>query len=189
MQWNQSDYSRNRRAESRAMGRCIRCNKRPALLQRMQCCECQMDSIIQEAFKFDRRRSMPGSTATRNSCYVDQFKPELRKQWRQAIKSKFNGRCFYTGLLIEIGSTAGLDHMLPVSRAATFGPARVFHPDNLVWCHESINRLKGDKTANEFEIWLRHDLPVALATLDAQRAINPAAHQARLRQRASQAVA
>ena len=167
-----SNYARERRAESRATGRCIKCNKRPAILQRAQCCECQMDSIIRESFKFDRKRSIPRATKTRKTCYVDQFKPESRKEWVQIIKSKFNGKCFYTGLLIEIGSTAGLDHVLPVSRAATFGPNRVFHPDNLVWCHDSINKLKGDKTGHEFALWLRYDLPKALATSEFHQTTN-----------------
>tara|TARA_S200002703_G_C3667242_1_gene204851 strand:- start:40 stop:447 length:408 start_codon:yes stop_codon:yes gene_type:complete len=131
-----------------------------------------MDSIIRESFKFDRKRSIPRATKTRKTCYVDQFKPESRKEWVQIIKSKFNGKCFYTGLLIEIGSTAGLDHVLPVSRAATFGPNRVFHPDNLVWCHDSINKLKGDKTGHEFALWLRYDLPKALATSEFHQTTN-----------------
>jgi len=169
-----ANYARKRRAESRATGRCIKCNKQPAMLQRTQCSECQMDSIIRESFKFDRRRLIPGATAIRKTCYVDQFKPKLRKEWLQIIKGKFNNKCFYTGLSIEIGSTAGLDHVIPVSRAAIFGPSRVFHPDNLVWCHDSINKLKGDKTGHEFAIWLRHDLPKALATLEFQQTTNDA---------------
>jgi 5-methylcytosine-specific restriction endonuclease McrA len=126
-----------------------------------------MRSIIKEAFKFDRRRKMPGSTQGRGTCYVEQYRPENRKAFNDAIMNSWDGKCFYTGLPIELGSTAGLDHKLPVSRAATLGPDRVFHPDNLVWCHKSVNMLKGDMTADEFAVWLRTDLPAALASLDA----------------------
>jgi hypothetical protein len=173
MTWNQAEYSKKRRDCCKQLGMCTKCYKRPALVQRKQCAECQMDSVIQEAFKFDRRRKMPGSTAKRGSCYVDQFCIAVRKQWRDDIKNKWTGKCFYTGLQIEIGATAGLDHMLPVSRASAFGPAKVFHPDNLVWCHSSVNILKGDMTADEFYVWLRHDLPMAIASMSSERATHP----------------
>lgn len=124
-----------------------------------------MRSIVRESFKFDRRRKMPGSTAARGSCYVDQFSPDVRKNWTNQVIAKWTGLCFYTGLPIEIGSTAGLDHKLPVARATVFGPSRVFHPDNLVWVHKSVNILKGEMTADEFAMWLRYDLPRALATV------------------------
>jgi hypothetical protein len=56
--------------------------------------------------------------------------------------------------------------MLPVSRAACFGPGKVFHPDNLVWTDKRINMLKSDMTADEFYVWLRNDLPAALSLVD-----------------------
>lgn len=135
------------------------------MIQRLTCRECLMDKQIYESFKFDRARKLKGVTQARSTCYVDQFAPELRRAWVESIKARWTGYCFYSGLPIEIGSTAGLDHMLPVSRASVFGPSRVFHPENLVWTDKKINVLKGEMTADEFYVWLRNDLPAALATV------------------------
>lgn len=162
MSWDQALYSRTKRAEAKAIGLCANCRHSPALLQRTQCASCQMASLIKEAFKYDRKRATRGSAKARGSCYVEQFSLGIRREWVSQIKEKWTGKCFYTGLDIEIGSTAGLDHMIPVSRASVFGPSRVFHPDNLVWCNRGINILKGDRTADEFLWWLRNELPVAM---------------------------
>jgi hypothetical protein len=164
MTFSQTAYSKARRSAAKAAGMCQKCYGQPAIIGRVNCQLCQMRVIIRESFKYDRRRKMPGSTAARGSCYVDQFSASVRKTWTEQILQKWTGRCYYTGLLIEVGSTAGLDHKLPVSRAASFGPTKVFHPDNLVWVHKSVNILKGDMTADEFAVWLRQDLPAALAT-------------------------
>jgi hypothetical protein len=126
-----------------------------------------MLSIIQESFKFDRRRNMPESTAKRGTCYVEQFPPAQRKEIVAAIMAKFNGRCFYTGLPIELGATASLDHKLPVSKAGVYGSARVFSVENMEWCHRAFNNLKGNMTAEEFRAWLRLEL---LPVLQAQYA-------------------
>lgn len=165
MTWDGALYSKAKRAEAKAQGLCVNCRHRPALIKRTQCDRCQMASIIKESFKYDRRRAAKGSTQARGTCYVHYFSPERRPLWVDQVISKWTGRCFYTGLEIEVGATAGLDHMIPVSRADTFGPAKVYHPDNLVWCHKSINILKGDKTADEFTWWLRHELPAAIASV------------------------
>lgn len=163
MTFSQADWRRHRRQKLKTAGVCTKCWQRPALINRVQCKQCQMDSVIRESFKFDRKRNRNGATKARGTCYVEQFSPSVRRQWRNQIVAKWTGKCHYTGLAIEIGATAGLDHMLPISRAHVFGPCKVYHPDNLVWCHKSINLLKGDRTADEFSDWLRHDLPRAIA--------------------------
>jgi hypothetical protein len=157
---------RVKREEARKAGICIQCLSSPSLIQRFCCRECLMSRIIGESFKFDRKRKMKGLTELRGTCYVDQFGQANRKKWIEAVKAKWTGFCYYSGLPIEIGSTAGLDHMLPVSRAAVFGPSKVFHPDNLVWTDRRINMLKSDMTADEFHFWLRNDLPAALSLVD-----------------------
>lgn len=157
---------RARRENAKKQGLCGNCLVKPAVMRRTHCGDCLMNRLISEAFKFDRQRKFEGMTERRGTCYVDQFSSHVRKQWIEIVKAKWTGRCFYSGLPIEIGSTAGLDHMFPVSRAASFGPSKVFHPDNLVWTAKGINRLKGDMTADEFHVWLRKDLPAALATVD-----------------------
>jgi 5-methylcytosine-specific restriction endonuclease McrA len=158
MTWDGAAYARGKRAEAKAKGLCANCRHRPAMVQRTQCETCQMASLVKEAFKYDRTRSRQGSTQARGSCYVSQFSPEVRKAWVERVIAKWTGRCSYSGLSIEMGSTASLDHQLPVSRAAAFGPSKVYHPDNLVWCHKDINVLKGDRTADEFVWWLKHEL-------------------------------
>jgi len=145
---------RDKRQEAKSLGLCANCFCAPALLHRQRCQPCQMKAIIKEAFKFDRKRQLLGSTGARGSCYVPQYSPQVRKEWTGAILEKWNGQCFYTGLQIEIGSTAGLSFKLPASRADACGPSAVFHPDNLVWCHQGIALLKGNMTATKFESWL-----------------------------------
>jgi hypothetical protein len=44
-----------------------------------------MKAIIKEAFKFDRKRQLLGSTEARGSCYVPQYTPQVRKKWTAAI--------------------------------------------------------------------------------------------------------
>jgi 5-methylcytosine-specific restriction endonuclease McrA len=165
MSFVQADWRKDRRAQLKSAGVCSKCWQRPALIGRVQCAQCQMDSLIRENFKFDRKRNRNGATKARGTCYVDQFAQSVRRTWIDQIIAKWTGKCHYTGLEIEIGSTAGIDHMLPVSRACVFGPSKVYHPDNLVWCHKSINLLKGDRTADEFAYWLQNDLPVAMASV------------------------
>jgi 5-methylcytosine-specific restriction endonuclease McrA len=150
MSFSQADWRRDRRAQLKAAGICSKCWQRPALIGRVQCTQCQMHSVIRENFKFDRKRNRNGATKARGTCYVEQFAPAVRRSWIDQIVTKWTGKCH-------------LDHMLPVSRASVFGPSKVYHPDNLVWCHKSINLLKGDRTADEFAHWLRHDLPAAIA--------------------------
>lgn len=145
---------RERRQKAKQQGLCSNCFSRPALFQRQRCQLCQMKAIIKEAFKFDRGRQMLGSTNARGSCYVPQYNPLVRREWTAEIIGKWDSRCFYTGLQIEIGSTAGLNFKLPASRADEFGPSIVFHPQNLVWCHQGIALLKGNMTATKFKSWL-----------------------------------
>lgn len=146
-----------KRKQAIAAGFCQDCTIRPATLRRRSCEQCLMKAIIKGAFKFQRGRANKEATAARGGCYVDQFRPNIRSQWCNEILSRYNGKCFYTGIDISVGSTAGLDHMIPVSRVLTYGPAKVFCPENLVWCHKSINLLKGEMTAGEFMAWLDSD--------------------------------
>jgi len=119
------------------------------------CRSCLMKQIVKESFKYDRKRKRLGSTRVRSSCYVDGYS----RQKVSEICAKFNGKCFYTGLPIEIGSTAGLDHAIPVSRARSWGEAAIYSADNLVWAHKAINYMKGDRTSDEFIQWLKDKLP------------------------------
>jgi hypothetical protein len=168
MAWaKEAEHARKKRQSSRDAGLCLNCHRRSRILQRTQCEHCTMLSIIQGAFKYDRRREMPNASAMRGSCYVEQYAPDKRREVSRAIMAKFNGRCFYTGLPIELGATASLDHKLPVSKAGVYGSARVFSVENMEWCHRAFNNLKGNMTAEEFRAWLRLEL---LPVLQAQYA-------------------
>ena len=158
MSWDEAAYARVKRADAKGKGICTKCRHRPALIKRVQCAHCQMGSIIREAFKYDRRKNAAGATAARGSCYVPQFKSDVRVVWVEQVIAKWTGKCCYTGLPIEIGATASLDHSIPISRAGTFGPCKVYSPENLVWCHKAVNILKGERTADEFRAWLQSEL-------------------------------
>jgi 5-methylcytosine-specific restriction endonuclease McrA len=127
-----------------------------------------MGSIIREAFKYDRAKNAAGATAARGTCYVPQFNPSVRSDWVEKVMQKWTGKCHYTGLDIEIGSTASLDHCIPVSRAAVFGPSLVYSPENLVWCHKAVNTLKGEMTEDEFRWWLKNQFIPTIEALDRQ---------------------
>jgi hypothetical protein len=116
-----------------------------------------MVAIIKEAFKFDKKRKLKGSTQARGTCYVPQYKTAIRAAWNKEIIEKFTGFCYYTRIQIEVGSTAGLNFKLPVSRVEEFGPNAIFCPNNLVWCHKGIALLKGSMTDVKFANWLRNE--------------------------------
>jgi len=168
MSWDNAAYSRAKRSDAKAKGICVKCRHRPALIKRTQCTHCQMGSIIREAFKYDRAKNAAGATAARGTCYVPQFSLEVRAKWVEQVIGKWTGFCCYTGLPIEIGATASLDHCIPISRAGTFGPGKVYSPENLVWCHKAINVLKGDMTADEFKWWLTNELLPSVVSIDQQ---------------------
>ena len=156
-------YSRAKRAQAKAAGLCVNCRRRPALIKRTQCDRCTIVSVMKEAMKYDRSKRKKASSQARGTCYVPYYSQDLRESWNQQVIEKWTGRCSYSGIPIELGSTAVLDHKIPVARADVFGPAKVYHPDNLVWCHKAINMLKGDMTADEFASWLRNDLLAILS--------------------------
>ena len=113
-----------------------------------------MEQIIREAFKYDYNRAKPQSTLARGSCYVEQFKRDDRRRIIDEIVSRFNGKCHYTGIPIEIGSTAGLVLKIPRQYIDVYGPDQVFCSTNFCWCHKSVHGLKGSKTDAEFRTWL-----------------------------------
>lgn len=158
------NYKQKQRTEAKSQGLCAKCLARPRIIQRTQCVDCQISSLVREAFKFDRGATSPEAravsrarTANRGTCYVDQFYEAIRQEWINKIKGKYNGKCAYTGIPIEVGSTASIDHSIPVCRAHVFGPSKVWHPDNLVWCHKSVNYMKGQMTGDEFREWLKQE--------------------------------
>jgi 5-methylcytosine-specific restriction endonuclease McrA len=64
-----------------------------------------------------------------------------------------NGNCAITGLPMEPGETASLDHVIPIKRNGNHARA------NLRFIHLAINRMKGDMTDDELREFLKDVLP------------------------------
>jgi hypothetical protein len=155
-------YTKARRAKARLEGFCPNCQHRPTLPHRKHCAQCLCRAQVKEAFKRDRKRTGIASRAG-ISCYCDGY----CTAWISEVVERFDGKCFYTGWDIELGSTAAVDHKIPVSRIGRgWSSAVVQHPDNLVWAHKAVNVMKADMTDGEFLQWLRHHLPLAIEHLN-----------------------
>ena len=148
---NKSVLSGNCKHCSSELSLCYEANQN---IYRTLCEKCTMEKIISECFKYDRYRDKPKSTHSRDSCYVEQFNKDDRRRIIDKIVATYNGKCYYTGLPIKIGSTAWLVLKIPRQRINEYGPAQVFCSTNFCWCHKSIPGLKGIKTDAEFRTWL-----------------------------------
>ena len=149
-----AEYKEKQRSEAKLSGICRKCLKRKAIINRSQCKTCQMKSLISEAFKYDPNREKPKSSLARGSCYVDQFDMNSRKKITSEIIALYDGTCYYTGIPIEIGVTAGLVLKIPRAHINTYGANKIFAPSNFCWCHKGIHALKGSKTDADFRKWL-----------------------------------
>ena len=133
------------RKQALANGLCTSCCKRPQALDRVTCHECIAKVSIQNYFKHKR-----GPASIHGSCFVEGYEPE----WIQIVLDKFNGRCFYTGAVIEIGGeeTATVTLDIPRKLVKIYGEAKVIHHKNLVWCHRAVKRFKGQLTGDDFKL-------------------------------------
>ena len=68
------------------------------------------------------------------------------KRWieLQELFNKQLGKCYYSGLPIEIRKNAQLDHTVPRNRG---GENTI---DNLRWVHEIVNQMKSDIPEDQF---------------------------------------
>ena len=55
-------------------------------------------------------------------------------------------RCPYSGLPLEVGGNASIDHII----AKSVRPDLRYEPSNLQWVDVDVNRMKSDKTHEEF---------------------------------------
>lgn len=120
--------ARQRREVRRAAGLCERCTKKavpgPDRLKTSLCLDCYLKVLARQQF---------GSA----------------KRW-QELKTIFGRQpiCPYTGILMELGATASLDHKVPKARGGTHESA------NLQFVYSSgafdVNRMKGEMTDIEF---------------------------------------
>lgn len=71
-----------------------------------------------------------------------------RKRWKEleALWDKQGGTCPYTGLQLEFGVDASLDHIIPVSRDETLANDIT----NMEFVHSQVNSMKRDMTKEEF---------------------------------------
>ena len=139
--------NRKRRQEAKANGMCNSCCVRPAALDRVTCHQCLTHTSIQNYFKHKQ-----GPASVHGTCFVEGYSPE----WMRAMFDKFNGRCFYTNAIIEIGGeeTAAITLDIPRRLVAVYGEAKVIHHENLVWCHRAVKRFKGQLTGDDFKrLW------------------------------------
>lgn len=73
-----------------------------------------------------------------------------RSRWEElkALFEKQNGRCAVTGLEIQLGNNASIDHIIPTSRG---GQNDI---ENLRWVHITFNRIKNNMTDGEMLSWI-----------------------------------
>src|SRR5258707_9097949 len=108
-------------------GRCTNCMRRPAEPGIRRCRWCIARHV--------------GYVTLGDSTRVDEL---------LALYEAQRGRCAVTGLPIEIGVTASLDHVVPRSRGGTHDP------NNLRWVLKVVNLAKHAMTDDEFFRLCRH---------------------------------
>lgn len=90
----------------------------------------------------------------------------IRKKDRELIREKFNGRCAYSGTILE--DDWQVDHIAPVRR--NWFDKGALHEENhninnMIPCQKIINHYKGTLTLNEFRNWFMKDLHKRLKKL------------------------
>ena len=71
-----------------------------------------------------------------------------QKYWKdiEEIFNRQEGRCYYTGIKIELGVNASIDHKIP----RCCNKPEVYTLKNLVWCYLDINVMKNKFEHDEF---------------------------------------
>ncbi len=113
-----------------ADGKCRYCTQ-PALPESDQCAHHWVNKIL---------HTRVGATAG------NALTPIMLTKFQQQ-----EGKCFYTGVPIAMGSTASMDHVWPTSRF----PLLVAEPANLVWAASHINYMKRDALPDELLVIAR----------------------------------
>ena len=108
---------------------------------------------IRKKKKICRRCCAPASGIYCEQCQEDrQFKLRAKKylgdekRWEELKKlyDKQNGKCCYSGLPLELGATAHLDHTIPKAKG---GKNEI---SNFHWTHVKVNFMKGSLDEKEF---------------------------------------
>jgi hypothetical protein len=90
------------------------------------------------------------------TCKICTLKAHMRKAtgssvgWENLLKifEKQDGRCCYTGVVLELGVNASVDHAIPRTHKDFPGDADF---TNLVWTTREVNRFKSTLTSAELK--------------------------------------
>jgi hypothetical protein len=124
-----SEYQMERRRRRAAAGICVSCGGADVILR-------------------------PNPDSVQTVCEKCVFKSTAhrtfgtRSRWKdlQDILSSQDGKCPYTGIDLQVGVNASLDHILPKNRY----PDLVSEVSNLEWVFNEVNLMKRDMTRDEF---------------------------------------
>lgn len=123
------------RTLERRQGKCSQCGKGATHGIR-----CRTHLLIELLRKNSKQKKGDYTMALKGK----ELKEMAEKLEKKLVNQKF--KCFYTGLPIDLGKNASLDHIFPVSS----NPEKVSDIDNLVWVDKRINYLKSSMQPKEF---------------------------------------
>ena len=162
------EYAEIRKQSLIAAGTCIDCAVFPATNGYIRCDECRL-KVAQYAKKWRGKCILSGLCT---DCGVEPFlsnqtSSETVKRCRRCLirnlarvhlgstskahvlenmLQKQSYRCPYSGLPLEVGGNASIDHII----AKSVRPDLRYEPSNLQWVDVDVNRMKSDKTHEEF---------------------------------------
>ena len=137
--------SRDFRARRKAAGLCSDCSQ-PAREGKSRCQVCHDKCMERRQARIDSGQCVScsnNSLPNHQKCKVCVVKAATyqatgsRKNW-EAVLGLFTGQCAVSGLPIEIGKNAHLDHRLPKSTH----PELIADLTNLQWVHRDVNYAK-----------------------------------------------
>jgi hypothetical protein len=119
--WDQQRITNRKRQLRLIEGRiCIECGKSEAVENNQKCSDCLLKSL-----------------SRRYGISMERIKEKLREQ---------NGRCFYSGRVLKIGTNLSVEHIKPVS----IYPEQKYKDSNLVLVDLDINIAKHDLDKDDF---------------------------------------
>ena len=116
-----SRYGKKRRAKCKENGLCERCGKSAVIKGITNCRGCILRKL-----------------ASRHLGSSERWL-ELDDLWKSQ-----GGKCAYTGVAIDVGRGASIEHLVPTSKQ---GPSDI---NNLRWVDRRVNIMKGDMSLYEF---------------------------------------
>ena len=155
---------KDKRKKLKELGLCPSCGKAPCASDGAVCAPCkkkQRDYYHASKLMRNKRKSMERECTNCKSPRYHESKL-CKKHWGMDVVGKYGlhgnheklvallerqgFRCLYTRTELVPGRNASIDHLLPRSRY----PERSSDIDNVAWVDRDINRMKGNKTFDEF---------------------------------------